>query len=192
MISVFILLYLTSYSYQNKLQKYLNYAFVYYLSTNNVRNSFQSARIYETLFYGNYSSLRTNNQSYESSKVTCLTLLDYWYRSSYSSWTSFILVWHFLYCSPLGQISFTKPFFLCQYWQLEIICITALLWSSSRIRPWSSTLHLIHTPLSTLLSYLIRHQTITSMLMILILLLLWVQSVVWSTSYLANYVVIQK
>jgi len=28
--------------------------------------------------------------------------------------TSFILVWHFFYCSLLDQIVFTKPFFLCQ------------------------------------------------------------------------------
>jgi len=35
------------------------------------------------------------------------------------SWTSFILVWHFFYCSLfVDQILFTKPFFLCQYWQL--------------------------------------------------------------------------
>jgi len=51
-------------------------------------------------------------------QVTCLTLLDLsaafdtW--SFFPSWTSFILVWHFFYCSLLDQILFrpTKPFFL--------------------------------------------------------------------------------
>jgi len=96
------------------------------------------------------SKLRDINKSLVSHFLT----LGFWYyRSFISSWTSFILVWHLFNCSLLDQILFTKPFFLCQYWKLQIICIPTTLWSSSRIHPnWSSTLHLIPTPLSTVKS----------------------------------------
>jgi len=66
----------------------------------------------------------------------------------------FLNVFHpdFFYCSLLDQILFTKPFFVCQLKTLNHLLPTPL-WSSSRIRPWSSILHLIHHPLSTVISY---------------------------------------
>jgi len=75
-------------------------------------------------------------------------------------------VWHFLYCSLVDQMLFTKPFFLCQYWKLNYLFSNfamELLEDPSLVL---YTIHLIH--LSVLLGlYLIQQQTITSMLMML-------------------------
>jgi len=102
--------------------------------------------------YGVHTTLTKNvwrelkpSCSFTAHQLQFSVYICFWhYRSFYSSWTSFILVWHFFYCSLLDQILYTKQFFLCQYWKLYIICISTSLWSSSRIYPWSSTLHLIH------------------------------------------------
>jgi len=91
-----------------------------YSSTNNLLNSFQSAYIKHhstetTLLSVHDQIIKAMSHLSHSSWLICC----FWhYRSFYYSWTPFILVWHFFYCSLLDQILFTKPFFLCQYWKL--------------------------------------------------------------------------
>jgi len=55
--------------------------------------------------------LSKSHLSHSSWLICCV----WQYISFYSSWTSYILHWHFFYCSLLDQILFTQPFFLCQY-----------------------------------------------------------------------------
>jgi len=113
--------------------------FIYHATMSSIRSSLPLSNIILlkllfSPFMIESSKLRVINKSLLLIALTCC----FWhYRSLYSSCTSFILVGNFFYCYRLDKILFTEPFFLFQFWKLQIICIPTPLWSSSRIRPWS-------------------------------------------------------
>jgi len=105
--------------------EYISHGRADYLSISNLSlNSFQSAYIKhhstETTLLSVHDHYRQSHESSTSQLAHSSWLFCcFWhYRSFYSSWTSFILLSHFFYCSLLDQILLTKPFFLCQYWKL--------------------------------------------------------------------------
>jgi len=102
-------------------------------------------------------------KSHESStiNVTCLTLLDLSaasYRSFHFSWTSFILVRHFFYCSiSLGSnLNYQTVLSMPILKTLNFLYSNSFrpIWSSSRIRPCprsrSALIH--HSSISTIIS----------------------------------------
>jgi len=83
-----------------------------------------------------WSACRCNDSNYESSKShlshSYLLICCFWhYWLFYFSLTSFILVWHFFYCSLFDQTLFTKPFFLCNITHLENATTNVSNWMSS-------------------------------------------------------------
>jgi len=170
MISVIIVL--SHFSFLSKLtERVVELCLADYLSTNNLLNSFQSALsniILLKLLFSPFMIISWKPWVITSLDVslflTYLLLLTL-YTSLYSSWTSFILVLHFVYCSLLDQILCTKPFFLCQYWKLLNHLYSNFFMEF--LKDPSLHGHLLFILLLTVLSYLILQQTTNSMLMIL-------------------------
>jgi len=128
-----------------------------YSFTNSLLNAFQSAYIKHHFTETSLCSW-SYYQSYESSKWhlihTSWLICYFWYRSLYSSWTSFILVWHFFYCSLLNQILFIKPFFLsilktlnhlyANFFMKILKDSSVVIYASSYIHPSALIFHSLH------------------------------------------------